>query len=339
MPAIAPENHLLRVLTRILKNISKLSLLALLLAAPTEAAAYVGDYDGLISIEPVAVKTGEALDFSCKSENVARQRIEVGIHPVKTGKTDWTLELKDSVNSHTVLINARRVERNKFDFDHDESILVTIFVDGEERLTKDFGNKLPITRSPIYLRVQTDGKTIALSAGDRLLEPSGSIPYKGFFDSASVYGKYDIIVDRHSAMHNPEPVIPQIYPDEKSVMDALRQCSDCRCSVWEFFDEEVETRIAVKGGRYKLALLPSENGGYDLIYISGAETEPFRWKAGALKGHLIPTPFANTFTLYWIDSTGKEIADMAPYATIDDLLMSLVFPIHKAKFRLVKTGL
>lgn len=48
------------------------------------------------------------------------------------------------------------------------------------------------------------------------------------------------------------------------------------------------------------------------------------------------TPFADTFTLYWIDSTGKEIDDGTPYVAMEGIIMSLVFPIQKAKFRFVK---
>lgn len=321
---------------RITSIYSVLLLLLALLSNPMAVNAYVGDYDGFVEIKPVSVKSGDIFSFDCTGEDVERQRIEVGISPVSLGKTDWNLTLNDTVCNHVICINTKRIERNKFDFDHDESIVISLSVDGKELLKKDFGKRLPISKSPVYLRVQLDGKEIILSAGGSTLETAGKIDYEGFIDYAGISSKYDIIITRHSSLFVPKPIIPQLYDDEPSVHAALSGCTDSRCGIWDFFDEEVETRIALKGGRYKIAILPSDNGGYDLIYLSGAEIEPFRWKAGALKGHLTPTPFADTFTLYWIDSTGKEINDGTPYAAMDGALMSLVFPLQKAKFRFVK---
>lgn len=313
-------------------------LIAIFMIVPIDLSAYIGDYDGILCIEPATVNKDDSFHFECKGEDVVRQRIEVGVHPLYTGKIDWTLKLNDATDAHSVEINVRKDERNKYDFNHDECIVITLFIDGKEMLTKDFGNRLPISKSPIYMRIQSDGKEIALSAGAGKLESAGSVAYNGFFSNATVSSAHDISLDRYSSLHIPKPLIPQIYPDVAAVEYALSNCNDSRCAIWEYYDEEVETRIALKGGRYKFALLPSEKGGYDIIYLSGAEVDPFRWSAGALKGRLIPTPFSDTFTLYWIDSAGKEIADLTPYATFDGIIMSLVFPIQKAKFRFVRSN-
>lgn len=319
----------------VIRRFSRMAALLMLLAAPQMSVAYVGDYDGKIELEPVTLASGGELSFDCRSREVSSQRIEVGIHPLSVGNTDWTIELADSTGTHSVAVNVSRVERNRFDFDHDENIEISMLVDGELVLRENQGNKLPISRSPIYLRVQLDGTRIAISAGAKVLYPVGKTDYNGFIDRATISSPHDIVIDRYYSMYMPDPVIPQVYPDEQSVISALAHCNDGRCHLWEFFDEEVETRIALKGGRYKLALLPATGGGYDIIYISGAEVNYNRWKTGMLKGRLIPTPFADTFTLYWIDSAGKEISDGTPYAVLHDAVMTLVFPIHKAKFRFV----
>lgn len=333
---MGPVNRKLCTSDRFISCCSGILLLFALLSNPMAVGAYVGDYDGFVEIKPVNVKSGEIFCFDCRGDDAERQRIEVGISPASLGKTDWNMTLNDTTGNHVIRINAKRIERNKFDFDHDESIAISLSIDGEELLKKDFGKHLPISKSPVYLRVQFDGKEIILSAGSGTLETAGKIDYDGFVDYAGISSEYDITIIRHSALFMPRPIIPQVYDDETSVLAALSECTDSRCGIWDFFDEEVETRIALKGGRYRLAMLPSDNGGYDLIYLSGAEIEPFRWNAGALKGHMSPTPFADTFTLYWIDSTGKEINDGTPYVAMDGVIMSLVFPIQKAKFRLVK---
>lgn len=324
-------------LSRRLSRQVRTALVAASLATPLAAVAYIGEYDGAITVNPVAVKAGDALTFSCYGDDAEGQRIEVGVHPDATGKIDWTLTLNDTIDNRTINVNVRKVERNKYDFDHDESIVISMTVDGKEMFSKDFGRSLSISKSTIFLRLEPDGKRISISAGSRYLEPAGSIDFEGFVDVASVSSRYNITVDRHSALYIPVPNIEQIYPDEQSVTDALARCTDNRCGIWEFFDEDVETDMALKGGRYKLALLPSSAGGYDLIYLSGAEIASHRWSPGALKGRLIPTPFANTYNMYWVDSEGKAIDDMSPYATVEGAIMSLFFPLQKANFRFMKS--
>lgn len=325
-------------LKNLISYISRAILLAAFLTNPVTGAAYIGDYDGIINIEPIKLKDGKNFCFDCVSDDVRGQRIEVGIQPLSPGKTDWILVLNDTIRNHSISIHTRLIERNKYDFDHDESIKLSLSIDGEELLNKDFGKRLPISKSPIYLRVQSDGKEIIVSAGDHKLETAGRVSYSGFIDKTCISSKYDIIINRYSSLYIPGPAISQKFPDETAVMKSLHKCTDTRCGIWEYFDEEVETRIAMKGGRYKLALCPSENGGYDLIYLSGAEIDPSLWHAGAIKGHLALTPFADTFTLYWVDSSGKEISDQTPYATIEGAIMSLVFPLQKARLRFVRTN-
>lgn len=302
---------------------------------PGVTYAYVGDYDGFVEIDPVVLDAGDRFRFKCRDVDVTAQRVEVGVHPKGKGKIDWDMELCDTVNDHVIVINVKRVELNKYDFDHDENIEISLYVDGDKLMCENLGHRLPMSRTPIYLRAQLNGNSIALWAGAKELYHVGSVNYSGFASGASVTSAHDITIDRHMSLHIPKRIIPKIYPDLQAVEEALSRCDDPRCHAWDFFDEEVETRIALKGGRYRLALLPSDSEGFNLIYMSGAEIEPGRWEPGMLKGRLIPTPFADTFTLYWIDSAGKDISDGTPYATIEGVVMTLVFPLQKAKFRFV----
>lgn len=315
-----------------------ITLLIALFVGMGSASAYVGKFDGTVVLDPIRVDAGNEYTFQCTGNDVERQRIDIGVRPIELNKTDWTLILNDTIDNHRIEIHTKLIEKNKFEFDHDESILITLNIDGVELFKKDFGNKLPITKSPIFLRTQFDGNKLTLSAGSGIMDIVARIDYHGFVDEAILSPKYDIAITRYSSLFEPRPIIPQIFADEASILTAINQCEDSKCGIWEYFDEEVETRIAMKGGRYKVAILPSDEGGYDIIYLSGADVDPYRWQTGGLKGYMIPTPFANTFTLYWRDSSGKEIADQTPYATFDGIILSLTFPLQKAKFRFVKSN-
>lgn len=294
-------------------------------------------YNGTVETTAVAVSAGDAFEFACREDDVERQRIEIGVMPEKVRKIEWTLILSDSIGGHKVTVNTRLEERNKYDFDHEESIIVTLSVDENEVIQKDFGSKLPISKSPIYLRLMMNGSTLSLYAGDGELVYVGKTEFAGFFDKACVSSKYGIKVKRYSALYNPSPDIPVLVEDLSDLNVMLSKCKDKRCGIWEFFDEEIDTAEAVKGGRYRFALLPSvETGGYNLIYLSGAEIEPWRWKPGMKKGELIPTPFADNYTLIWTDSMGNKIDDLSPYVMFEGEIMTLVFPLQSARFRFVR---
>lgn len=294
-------------------------------------------YKGTVGTTPITVAAGSNFDFGYGEINAERQRIDIGVMPEKIRKIDWELNLTDSTGNHFVAVNTKLVERNKYDFDHEESITITLSIDGKEVIQKDFGSKLPISKSPIYLRLMLDGETLSMYAGAGELEYAGKTIYSGFVEKGSVSSKYDIIVKRYSALYNPSPDIAVFSDDISTLHDILSKCKDNRCGVWEFFDEEIDTSVAVKGGRYKLALLPSEEtGGYNLIYLSGADIEPWRWKAGMKKGELIPTPFADNYTLVWTDSMGNGIDDLSPYVMFEGEIMTLVFPLQGARLRFVR---
>lgn len=102
--------------------------------------------------------------------------------------------------------------------------------------------------------------------------------------------------------------------------------------IWEFLDRENDPVRARPGGRYCVALLADGSGGYDIIYMGGAEVNRDAWKPGMLKGHLSPTPFVGQYDLMWVDAMMKPIENDIS-ATIEEALMTLGFPLLKSRMR------
>lgn len=292
-------------------------------------------FQGEINSVPVEIKKKESFKFHCNND-AERQRIDVGVKAASPGKIDWRLNFNDSVNQHALSLNVKLEEVNKYDIDHDENIVITMDIDGEQRLTKNLGHKLPISRSAIYLRVLFNGKEISVMAGPGKLDYVGKIDYAGYIDDVEITSRYDITLCRHNSLHIPQAHIPRLFENEDDIISSLEEIADPRCGIYNFFDEEFDMKIAVKGGRYRLALLPAEEGGYNLIYIEGAVVQSDRWHTGMLKAYLQPTPFVGTYILFWTDSNCNIIDDMTPYATIEGVIITVVFPLQKAKFRFVK---
>lgn len=115
----------------------------------------------------------------------------------------------------------------------------------------------------------------------------------------------------------------------------LAQSSDPVEGYWHYLDRDMQGDWLRLGGRYSLAVV-GKDGGYDLIYIDGAQVKKSLWQPGMIKGHITPTIFSGNYDLSWIDATMEPIGDDA-YATIENgVLLTLVFPEYKSQVRFAK---
>lgn len=114
--------------------------------------------------------------------------------------------------------------------------------------------------------------------------------------------------------------------------------------VWNYFDRDNDPLWAVPGGTYRLAVVRNDGNagdgetgiGYDIIYISGAETRASRWRCGMLKGRLRPTRFEGNYDLEWYDS---EMVDMGRecYAELTGSeLLTFRFPLFRSSMRFAR---
>lgn len=105
---------------------------------------------------------------------------------------------------------------------------------------------------------------------------------------------------------------------------------------WRYLDRETDTRWSILGGFYRIALVRNTLGGYDIIYISGAENRAHLWQSGMRKGRLTPSRFENHYELDWqtsnLESAGPECsADIS-----DVVILRLNMPLHHATLRFSK---
>lgn len=110
---------------------------------------------------------------------------------------------------------------------------------------------------------------------------------------------------------------------------------------WRYLDRENNPQYARPGGRYLLAVVKSgsADGGYDIIYVDGAETFRDQWQPMMLKGRLRPTIFLDHYDLEWTDSTFDTI-DRDIHATVTEKsILTLSFPLLKTTLRFSKMPL
>lgn len=103
--------------------------------------------------------------------------------------------------------------------------------------------------------------------------------------------------------------------------------------LYKYLDRDNDNRYCRLGGDYRIALLASQRGGYDIIYISGADINSQQWQPGMIKGHLAPTLFVNHFDLEWFDSTLTPITSECSADIEQSAILKLNFPTLKSSVR------
>ncbi|MCM1164098.1 MAG: hypothetical protein NC339_07615 [Muribaculaceae bacterium] len=123
----------------------------------------------------------------------------------------------------------------------------------------------------------------------------------------------------------------------KSLLDGRFACTSNPVEgYWEYLDRQNDPTLARPGGRYTLALVANDDGGYDILYVSGAEILASRWEPFMLKGRLKPTNFQNHYSLEWIDAEFEEINTDVHADIADGAILSLSFPLLKTVLRFSK---
>lgn len=116
----------------------------------------------------------------------------------------------------------------------------------------------------------------------------------------------------------------------------LASASDPIEGYWTYLDRANDPAYARPGGRYTLALVSDGAGGYDILYVDGAQIFADRWMPFMLKGRLKPGIFENHYSLEWIDAEFEPVTEDI-YADISQgAILALSFPLLKTTLRFSK---
>lgn len=181
---------------------------------------------------------------------------------------------------------------------------------------------------------------LKFDAGNRILHEIGvidkpqigSVCNIGYF----VAPKSHLTVKRIQYRSKPNKATAHQTKYTKEMLDSIfSQSTDLNEGYWSYYDRKTDNQRLKLGGKYKIAIVKNNKGGYDLLYVDGAIVNPDYWKPYMLKGKMEETPFIDQFNIKWIDSN-KEIIDDEAYAIFSDNLFSIKLPIHKSEIRFYK---
>lgn len=131
------------------------------------------------------------------------------------------------------------------------------------------------------------------------------------------------------------PSVPQLF-DASSLAMRL-DGSRPPAGYYRYLDSDVEESYAGLGGRYSLALVPAADGGFDIVFVAGAERNSSGWSTGMLKGHMKPTIFQNHYDLTWYDAEKRTLSGECSATLDQNALLTLSFPILKSQLRFALT--
>lgn len=122
--------------------------------------------------------------------------------------------------------------------------------------------------------------------------------------------------------------------------DYLRNSADRVEGIWDYLDRDINMANASFGGAYRLATAKNEQGGYDLIYLGGAEVNSVLWSPLQIKGRMSPTIFVDNFDLDWQDADGKVLnEDNNAQLSPDGSILTLRFPLYRSQLRFSRVRL
>lgn len=194
-------------------------------------------------------------------------------------------------------------------------------------------NDLPIT---LWVKVDT---ILSISAGyDTLSDAitlSGNLPATKGPISLTSAGSTEIKELRITQLPDYQGIVATNLT-QNDVLDRLASTTDPMERLWVYFDRENDPDRVRLGGKYTLATLANDHGGYDIIYMDGAEVQGDKWQAGMLKGQLTPTVFAGRYNLMWIDAVMQPMDNKwegQAEVNLPTGVLTLNFPLIGAQLR------
>ena len=107
---------------------------------------------------------------------------------------------------------------------------------------------------------------------------------------------------------------------------------DYNVGYWDYADRSTDDNKFILGGKYQLAIIPDENQGYKVLYVSGATKYPEYWIPYTIKGVMKLTPIINQYDLDWYSSK-KELFNEECFALFEGGLLTIQFPLQNSTVR------
>lgn len=187
------------------------------------------------------------------------------------------------------------------------------------------------------MKIDYDGVTATLVVGDGIAREVAPVPFGPGEVSVSV--PYSGVCQRmRLSQQSGAAGAGSVDGSAELLVLRVSASEDNNEGVWEYFGKDADASNTTVGGRYVLATVADDKGGYDIVYLAGATANTDGWRPMMLKGRMLSTIFADDFDLEWIDAGGMPVeGDTYARMSADHSQLTFGFPEHGAtlKFRRV----
>ena len=217
-------------------------------------------------------------------------------------------------------------------------VAIQVVSNGEKSIVKesDIDSKMAFEPNKYNtFQIKVDNGVLSLSAGNKELSTLFSCEYipQKTFSAGIVAGKNKISIKRIEFKSIPDKrVSNKTSYTQADVEQAVKNTgNDFYVGFWRYFDRNTDDSRFELGGKYTIALVPTDSG-YDILYISGANRFSSYWSPYMKKGALIRTPFYNQYEIHWFTADKNLYFDEC-YASVSEDILTLHFPIQQSTVR------
>lgn len=254
-----------------------------------------------------------------------------GADPSRHTNTHWGLLMKG--NGKTSRVEVRTVN-DRFDPLSEPRLEVCVVSPDKEPERFSLNSGIDIEGDCNSFAFSGANGELAMRAGNRQYKPVFNGIIIGNCDSIGFWvapgGSLeldDIVLYGSQPSHSPDKSDLSHFalPDVRN--SYFSRSSDEIEGVWEVYDRMLDDSRLRSGGNYRLAIV-SRDGGYELIYLSGAKTLPSLWQPGMKKGSLQSTSFRGVFDVCWLNPSGDPLPGEIKAQYESPGVLSFQFPSH-----------
>lgn len=280
----------------------------------------------------------EAVEFRCKVRN----------HKSKDRKKNWGFILKGN-RGERIFLDIRTTETGYDGFSSSQALEVEGRCPDREPSKKSFADN-----TGLFKRIKS---------GMEGPDPSGSLNHF----KISVYND---LLSLFGGLHSPEQLISMGLPENfladsigfylapgasispgelrltvsppasfagaatpEDIDEYLTSSRDPLEGYWQTLDRSLEESLLRMGGDYRYALLKNE-GGYDLIYLSGATVNADKWLPGMTKATFRPSGIEGVWDVEWIDAMHQPLSHEIKAQLNLNGVITVQFPYQSSQIRL-----
>lgn len=285
----------------------------------------------------------DALEFRCKVRNhrgKAHWGIALAGHrqdPKPSGNELVRIDIRalegnfDGISTMPVLeieMNTGESEPTKKSFADDTDLL--------KRIRSGMGGPDP-TGSQNFFKLVASNSALTLFGGlhspDALV--SGQLPEGFLADSIGFFitPGASISVDEIKLVSSRTDSYAACWTDLQELDDYLAMSHDPMEGYWQTLDRSLDESLLKLGGDYRYALVKSE-GGYELVYLSGARVNGANWQPGMLKASLKPSGIEGIWDVTWHDAMHMPMSHELKAQTDPNGTLTIQFPYQDSQLRL-----